>query len=695
MSIKNFINARSSGQIATLLILVMVIMLIFILATVNIGSTSLKTITITNAADAAGLYLASQLGSRAQQLFTALGAIEQCESVSWLDTILAVVFAIVLVIVTVGAGAATLPALFAALGQNLVGCVVMGAIGGAAGGAVGGAIGGEDVGKSALAGASVGAAVGAGLSIGGAAMTGAEVFAPAGMMCDAGAYLSTPVWAAPLSVMAGGAVIGAAAASPMYNAYYIDNSGPYRVKKDFKELAEALSGMPDEDRIRESTFLLAFIQSVDDPRVTSHSRVVDCDGDGTRDVGDALDTDSDGDFNEEISCFQYWYYQRAEDLRVNFGNLRAVVDTFFNVTLANFITYAEGLYFNGGSLDRVAYNWSGDTNHSDGLLAVWARTLEEQNIFLYPGNTNRNIGFWRPGDSSNVVGVTEDCPTCTRAQLYYDDLDWAVKLLASEITMARELQTRMSIDQLTNGWEDWIDFFDDGNDASLSDFRDRLAQISTLGDAPDYRGMQDWRGDIANTRLALPGCISGPCPANVTYQICNPSCRQPAVGPTIPGSINYDQLDEFTPARDEIDNIRNSLAQFRAALRQLRNDLNTVVAARGDASAFGGKNPATYSWTDRQGDHSITVRASFVIPRVDQYTKNRTWYGSRDECVGIVPQAHSPTFTITRQDRDINRSLGILGNWNPFSGRIVRTCRGYWHYRPSSGSYVVDLSSTH
>lgn len=696
MSINNLLNTHSSGQIATLLILIMVAVLIFILVTVNIGNTSLKTITLTNAADAAGLYLASQLGSRAEQLRVALGDVEKCEHVSWLDTILAIVLAVVLIVVTVGAGAATLPALLSAMAQNLGGCIIMGAIGGAAGGAIGGAIGGEDVGKSALSGAAVGAVVGAALSVGGGWAT--NLVAPAGATCAAEAYIAgdlVAVWAAPLAALAGGAFMAGGLAGPLYNAYYVDKNGPYKTKKAYKDLADALNSMPDEDRIRESVNLLAFYQTVDDPRVTSHSQVIDCDGDGTRDEGDPLDTDMDGDVDEEVSCFQRWYYLRTEDLRVNYANLRQVVDNFFSVTLPNFITYAEGLYFSGGSLDRAAYNWAGDLTHSNGLLAAWARTLEERNIFLYPGNTNRNIGFWRPGNTANVVGVTEECTDCTPAELYHDDLDWAVKLLVREITTAKELQARMTIDELTNGWEDWIGLFDDGDDSTLSDFRDRLAQISTLGDNPDYRGMQDWRNDISNVRLTLPVCIAGPCAADPGYQICNPCCQMPIVGLTIPGSIDYDQADEFTPVRDEINNIVNNLAQFRAALRQLRDDLISVSADRGDASDYGGKNPATYAWTDGQGEHSITVTTSFVIPRVDQYDKNEKFLGiSKDICAGIVPQADMPTVTITRQDRDINRNLGILGNWNPFRGRIVRTCRGYWHYG-ASGSYEVDLGDTH
>jgi hypothetical protein len=720
MSIKNLFNARAPGQIATLLVLIMVVVLIFILVTVNIGNVSLQTIAVTNAADSAGLYLSSQLGTRAQQLYKALGYLEKCKHVSFLDTILSVVVAIVAIVITAGAAS---PFVFAAEQPLLA--IGVGALGGAAGGALGGAIGGEDIGKSALGGAMVGMAVGgafvaggnignmlvnaeagssfgAGVNVGGTNVYTGETVAGiaefSGQVAGEAVLVNTGNIIVPTMVnqlalsavtpsLAAGLGIGAVSlggGSSIYNAV----EEARLVKKDFKDLAHMLNGLPDADRYREGAFLLAWSQTVNDPRVTSHNRVVDCDGDGIRDVGDTFDIDGDGDINEEIPCFQYWFYKRTEDLRINFDDLRLVVDTFFNTTLANFITYAEGLYYKNGALDRAAYNWAGDSGHSNGILVNWARTLEVLNSGLYPGNTNRNIVFWSPGA---VVGVNEDCPTCTRAQLYHDDMDWAVKVLANEIRMARELQARMSIDELTDIWEDWIDLFDDGDDATLSDFRDRMAQISTLGDAPDFTSMGSWRNEIASVRLSLPNCILGPCPADPSYQICNPSCRLPVVGTTIPGSIDYDQQDEFTPARDAVNNIRSRLSQFRTALRQLRNDLNRVSNQRGNAAAYGGKNPATYSWTDGRGDHSITLTAQFVIPRVDQYDKNEKWYGSKDVCVGIVPQSHTPTFTITRRDRDINRGIGVLGTWNPFRGRIVRTCRARW--RHSGGREIIDMTT--
>ena len=666
MSIKNLLKARTSGQIATLLVLIMVAVLIFILVTVNMGTVSLKTTILANAADSAGLYLTSQMGTRAQQLFEALGFIEKCEEVSWLDTILAVAVAIVVVVVTCGSGAFLSAQMFAAIAAKGTAAVFMGALGGAAGGAIGGAIGGEDVGKSALGGAMVGAAVGGGLAMAGGIMTKLVPYAPSGMTASASAYLQVPAWAGASAVIAGGALIAAAAAAPVYNEYL----KAQLLEQAYENLAKALNGLPEEDRFREGAFLLAFSQVVDDPRVTSHSREVDCDGDGVRDAGDGLDTDGDGDYNEEIPCFQRWYYLRAEDMRVHFSSLVPIVEAFFDDTFVEFADFAETLYFDGGELDRSGY---GGSDHSNGLLVTWAETLEKNN----PSGPEFAISFWQDGP---VIGIDEE-GDFTREELYHDEIDWVVKILVNKIRLARELRARLSIEELANSWESWIGLFDDGDDATMNDFRDSLAQVVSLGDAPDFEAMPTWNTEIDDVRKSLPNCSTGTC----ATEICNPCCK--FVTSVVGGSLDYDDDDEFTPTYNAVQNIINRLTQFRTALRQLRTDLGNV---EGSGDPRGGRDPATYQWTDEQGEHSITLDSNFRIPVVDEYEGDSSWY-SEEVCVGIVPQHDKPTFTITRVD-NISRSVGILGNWNPFAGTIVRKCEGDWHVKGEE--FVVDMSST-
>ena len=71
-SLKNLLTASCSGQIATLLTLSMVIVLIVIVATIKVGNVSNKATAISNAADSSALLLASQLSTKAYQLWDSL-----------------------------------------------------------------------------------------------------------------------------------------------------------------------------------------------------------------------------------------------------------------------------------------------------------------------------------------------------------------------------------------------------------------------------------------------------------------------------------------------------------------------------------------------------------------------------------------------------------------------------------------------
>ena len=60
------------GQVATFLIILMVIVLIMGLFLTNLGQLSAEAVTVTNAADASTLFLASQLASKANSLCTSI-----------------------------------------------------------------------------------------------------------------------------------------------------------------------------------------------------------------------------------------------------------------------------------------------------------------------------------------------------------------------------------------------------------------------------------------------------------------------------------------------------------------------------------------------------------------------------------------------------------------------------------------------
>jgi len=153
MSLGNLYRAEIGGQIATILLFIMVLVLIMILFTVNIGQLAVTTTVLANAADSASLFLASQLATHSRILYHALGnAKEKCKKRGLGGIIGGVIGFIV--------GNILFPGL---------GFVAAGLLGSTAGGAIGGAI----AGPGALQGAIQG--LGVGLAIVGAAERGLNV----------------------------------------------------------------------------------------------------------------------------------------------------------------------------------------------------------------------------------------------------------------------------------------------------------------------------------------------------------------------------------------------------------------------------------------------------------------------------------------------------------------------------------------
>ncbi|GEM_PF-6815225 len=182
------------GQIATLMLLVIIVVLMFALMTANLGSVALASNNVTNAADASVLLLASQLASRSNQLYESLGyKTERFVPSGMLGPVLAIVFVLFVIFVPIGAAAisaATGEAIAApTVASSIAGSIGatsataaaattigVGAAAGAAGGAIGAGIAGTDPGVGAMQGAISGAAIGSAAVIGaelGAGSTGA------------------------------------------------------------------------------------------------------------------------------------------------------------------------------------------------------------------------------------------------------------------------------------------------------------------------------------------------------------------------------------------------------------------------------------------------------------------------------------------------------------------------------------------
>jgi len=235
------------GQIATLLILVMVAVLVFILATVNIGNLSIQATTLSNAADSAALGLASQLASKTNYYLTTMygedgsgwrdpnGATNYGEgddtpaitgkSIGMLSFVVEVIAVVVCVVFSVVSGGA--------------GAVLVGAVAGAiTNAAVYGDL--DSTMAGVVQGAFVGFSIGSGLQ-----SMGVGVGKVAGL--NTGITPITPTLGSQISS-------AASLTSALYSVAQIQPSY-------FGEAARQLKGLPEYDAYREGTMLSIFSQT--------------------------------------------------------------------------------------------------------------------------------------------------------------------------------------------------------------------------------------------------------------------------------------------------------------------------------------------------------------------------------------------------------------------------------------------------
>lgn len=346
-SLKNLGHNSAKGQIVTLLMLMMVGVLILVMITVNLGNVSTTATNLSNAADSAALYLASQLATKSHQLYKALGDdTKKCKKGGFFALFLAIVVAIIAVVVTI----VTMGTTWAA--AHLAIMMVIGAGAGAVGGAVGGAIAGTGVLQGAVMGAAVGAAIGgaasgiagmmapttsstavtvtgiqlpasviqgtvlestaftvaagpAGIAVGSVGAGSAGAIAAASGIAVAGVGAGAASGGAIATAGAGQAVMGTlGVASKVYNTYVDQQMSQAAISA----AAKSINGLLEYDRYRENVFFQALSQTVDDPTKTDSVCVdnKEC---------DPHDSDGDGDTDEKVPYFQYWWDVRVLALK--------------------------------------------------------------------------------------------------------------------------------------------------------------------------------------------------------------------------------------------------------------------------------------------------------------------------------------------------------------------------------------------
>jgi len=561
ISASNFSKARNAGgQIATLLLLLITVILILVMITANIGSVAVDSTVIANAADAAVLQLGSNLATKAKMLYEGLGSTyEKCQKRGWLSMVLAIIVAIIITIICWGSCSA-------------VGAALIAAAGGAAAGAIGAAIQGTSI----LQGAAMGAAIGAAIGSIGAGLQNLAAGGGWGTAVETSAGVFEQAWV-PTTFASGYGTVAFGAlgvASSVYNAstqYQIPSDAAAQLEKDLAKLNEY-------DRFRESAFFTALKQVADDP--TKHL--------------DEDDIDANEKEGELIPRFAWWWHRRMLRFEEVRNQQIPLVNAFINDMKAfrNFIaptylgssrqeyqpvevtttdpesggviTYVDWqpvTVHDAGMLERLDYKWSIETSGenagmekaipgpSDGSIVYFLRPMAS---FGYPTSCLATVGgpCWQAGPSPESINswLDEDCngEDCSLAPAEYDGIDATADQLRSMVNFIDVLapqsfelwfaaqtggmspsefsgsgELRAQYDDMAasanpgQNWEDWRNYFYDFDENPGNDPDTYYAQ---LGNWIAY--LQELRSKIV--AMNPPNCVNGWTQDDGTCGDCNP-----------------------------------------------------------------------------------------------------------------------------------------------------------------------------
>lgn len=696
-SLSNVKEDKPRGQIATLLILIIVVVLIFILTTVNLGQLSLYSTNLSNVADSSALYLGSQLASRANQISQSLvnscgDPMKCCKKGGFGGLFGAIIGAFIAIVITV-----------ATWGWGAYGAfaIAAGFIGGAVGGAVGAATAGTSVMQGAFQGAMIGAAMGA-AAYAGAAGFGAEstLFTPvsAGDGIAAQAAGSTVFWegsqAYVLSTTLIPSTIGAvgvgalSTGASIYNAYVADQNQAAA----FAAASRMLNGLPDYDRFRESVFLQAFSQTVDDPNKDT----------------DFDDLNGNGNVNEKVPHFLSWWEIRTGGLKAIIPFLKDKTNSFFYGDLVAFKDYISGITsaIDDSNCDNSECFWN--TNCCAKVPGVLSRQ-EDDGVDGLIARVGRALNV--PFINSTGSGSLEEIEKGFKAFVAQNNED--MKLT--------------NLDQLTSNWQTFIENFyneDYGKpvlDENGNPVKDENGDPVTVTDY--YHGIEevkgclaDWKAQIIDKRDHLSPCVIGAWNWNwnwwagdgadeTTCQPCYGSAfcpyeclvtEPPEEASPIPckfgdpvkdGTIDYSYNkngDDIITALNEIDGVIPELTKFQNKIKAYVEAMKKIYKDHEDS--VNGLNPAVYGWTDSRGDHSVSVEVGkYQVAHTITTESGGSW--SKEICIRLADYYDNGSNTwvrITRSDpqsKELKSGRVSLGAWNPFvSGKIAKRGKSSYSY---------------
>ncbi len=703
-SLRSLTRSNASGQIATLLILLLLIILMFVLVTVNIGNVSVNATKLSNAADTASLQLASQLATKARMIWQALGdcgenpapncpgKVEKCQKKNIWSMIIGLVAAVIVTIITWGmAWYVILIAVTAA---------------GTVGGIIGAAISGTSIAQGALTGFVIGLAVATiAIGLGGATTTvpghfGASTYTASG--------LAETVWiptttiameASTSSVVLGG--LGLA------SQVFTDVMKYRGVSAVLEQLSRDMAKLSERDRFRETSFLAALSQAVDDPNK----------------VRDEDDIDGDGDRNELLPNFYVWWHKRM----VNFASISdqflGPVENFLSA-MQNFVNFAEKTYDSGtstpGILERQDYKWVWEPYGTDDLIenAVSGENVKDGVIVnllrtLYLAHPTRDITtHWEEGPSPAAMnswkdidccsGLESSCsgPICPPPPPGFDDLDDLADDLRGRTFFMKQL---LEMNGAASAWETWISFFFDF-EALTPGFEgtpDTENYYYYLGNQIEMlQSLKSEIIDIRDNRLepCRVGCLDEynncmfPCPEGAGHWepwwlflvwVPGGDCLVSPPTPPYPchlssggGTIDNNLTDDFQPALDAIDTLINQFSNFRSAMDTLSSNMLAILNSA--SYQYGGYNPIIYQWDDARGHTTVQVTAGPF--RMAATKTSSSWTKT---CVRLVnyTDADNCWIRVTRFEPGGDQvPVGPLGNWNPFNRGITKISKAYYSF---------------
>lgn len=720
-----FRNQR--GQIATVLIVSTVALLVFALVTLNIGNASISSTSVANAADAGALKLGSLCATQSRAIWNSLEqSTESCEDTGWASFIVAIVIAIIAIILVVfcpalgGVGWAALTSFASATsaiaGAGLTTLAIAGAVGGAIGGGITGAATGQNGGWAggALAGAQIGAAVGC-LAAGGAqglsgSTTGSTTVG--GQSLNLGTYemavpgtstivtvspsLYIPEVAIPISQSTAG-FLGAGMSSTGLTLSGVSvNDANKSTSQAQEQFGQMLANMADRDRFRESVIMDVINRLADDPNMSA----------------DVVDSDADGlASTENVSDVQIWLFNRftlldqIQDAIGANGIVKSFLDNYAErfqrfCTLVNeggenwdYIAGHPEFLAEPGPLERAEYSITTvpapTAEHPEAVnyVAVAGRDGHIVQLIRALRNSGRPVTFFQPGPAfgamnnwmSTCTGTCVDPPPAG-----YDALDNLADNLREQREIIQAIRSLPENDSI-EAYKGWIFFFyDEDNPDNMGTMHGRLRSYITQ--------VVNWGTEIENIRRTLPTCLTAIDPSGVET-ITNAPCRYTD---EYGGSIDSDFDDEFSTVAMELLGLEMEMRQFDESGILGHFSLLTspdvdpladqICVQPGESNPSGkpcgGKNPATYEWTDSRGDHKIKIQTKFNVPST--HTENRGSWWDGEVCVvmdyGWDSASNPCEVIVSRYDQ--RKGMGDMGDWNPWGGWVTKAARAAfrWDY---------------